>query len=550
MNSSLPRHDVVLLGVGHTNAHVLRMWRMAPLAGCRLTCISDHAWATYSGMLPGTLAGLYPRERMQIDLVRLCAAAGARLVRSRVAGLDREVRRVLFDDRPPIPYDVLSIGIGSLPRAGDLAAHDETLLTIKPMQTFLDRLQVRLAVLAKSAAQTLHLAVVGAGAGGVEICFCLPHYLRQNWPQLRFELRLIDRGDVLAGAPPRTVTAARGELAARGVEQVLGREVRSAANGKIALDDGTQLQVDLALWATTAAAPPLLGRLGLATDGDGFISTRNTLQSTSDDRVFAVGDSGTCAAHPTPKAGVFAVRQGPVLWQNIQRLLHGDPCHEYVPQRSFLSLLATGDRRAILSYKGMTFHAAWCWRLKDYIDCRFMDKYQDYRPMPAPEANTEPAANAMRCTGCGGKVGGTVLSRVLDRLEIPPSPHVLLGLEKPDDAAIIRMPEGRPVVATVDFFTAFLDDPYLVGRVAALNALSDVFALGAAPLAALAIATVPLGTERQQEQLLYELLAGGLEELRRAGATLAGGHTIEGANVTIGYTVLADSGQGPPKLKG
>jgi selenide,water dikinase len=112
------------------------------------------------------------------------------------------------------------------------------------------------------------------------------------------------------------------------------------------------------------------------------------------------------------------------------------------------------------------------------------------------------------------------------------------------------MPEGRPVVATVDFFTAFLDDPYLVGRVAALNALSDVFALGAAPLAALAIATVPLGTERQQEQLLYELLAGGLEELRRAGATLAGGHTIEGANVTIGYTVLADSGQGPPKLKG
>jgi len=114
MNSSLPRHDVVLLGVGHTNAHVLRMWRMAPVAEARLTCISDQTSATYSGMLPGTLAGLYPPERMQIDLVRLCAAAGARLIRGRVAGLDRERRQVILDDRPPVPYDVLSIGIGSL----------------------------------------------------------------------------------------------------------------------------------------------------------------------------------------------------------------------------------------------------------------------------------------------------------------------------------------------------------------------------------------------------------------------------------------------------
>jgi selenide,water dikinase len=551
MHSSLPRHDVVLLGVGHTNAHVLRMWRMAPLSDCRLTCISDHDWATYSGMLPGTLAGLYPSERMQIDLVRLCAATGARLIRSRVIGLDREARRLLFDDRPPIPYDVLSVGIGSLPRNGGLATRDDTLLTIKPMQTFLDRLQARLTVLAKPATQRpLHLAVVGAGAGGVEICFCLPHYLRRNWPELRFDLRLIDRSGVLNGAPARTAAAARRELAARGVELVLGREVRSAANGQVVLDDGTQLEVDAALWATTATAPPLLRRLGLATDDDGFLLTRGTLQTTSDDRVFAVGDSGTSAANRTPKAGVFAVRQGPVLWQNIQMLLKGEPCVEYLPQRGFLSLLATGDRRAILSYKGMTFHASWCWKLKDYIDSRFMNMYQDYRPMPGHDAQAEPAASTMRCTGCGGKVGGSVLSRVLDRLEIPPSPHVLVGLEAPDDAAIVRMPEGRPVVATVDFFTAFLDDPYLVGRVAALNALSDVFAIGASPLAALAIATVPVGPERQQEQLLHELLAGGLEELRRAGATLAGGHTIEGPNVTIGFTVLADSMQGPPKLKG
>ncbi|HVC98917.1 MAG TPA: FAD-dependent oxidoreductase, partial [Pirellulales bacterium] len=259
MNLSLPRHDVVLLGVGHTNAHVLRMWRMAPLADCRLSCISDHALATYSGMLPGTLAGLYPPERMQIDLVRLCAAAGARLIRGRVTGLDREERQVHFDDRPPVPYDVLSIGIGSVPCRDGHAASDATLLPIKPMQSFLDRLGARLEALRQTAiGRPLRLAVVGAGAGGVEICFCLPHYLRRNWPELAFELRLIDRHpEILDGAPPRTVAGARRELAERGVALVLERDVRAAADGRLVLDDGAELKIDLALWATSAAAPPL-----------------------------------------------------------------------------------------------------------------------------------------------------------------------------------------------------------------------------------------------------------------------------------------------------
>ncbi|HUY34142.1 MAG TPA: selenide, water dikinase SelD [Pirellulales bacterium] len=563
MNDTLPRHDVVLLGVGHTNAHVLRMWRMAPLDDCRLTCVSDHALAAYSGMLPGTLAGLYPPERMRIDLVRFCAAAGARLIRDRVCGLDRQQRQVLFDDRPPIPYDVLSIGIGSVPRRDGLAASDATLLPIKPMQTFLERLGARLAELRPTAAgRPLSLAVVGAGAGGVEICFCLPPYLRRNWPELRFQLRLIDRhADILDGAPRRTVANARRELAARGVELLLGHEVRSAADGRLVLDRGTllgrgrppeqgaELEIDLALWSTSAAAPPLLAGVGLPTDGDGFLLARPTLQSTADERVFVVGDSGTCPAHATAKAGVYAVRQGPVLWQNIRRVLDGSPCVEYLPQRGFLSLLATGDRRAILSYKGMSFHAGWCWKLKNHIDSRFMDMYQDYRPMPASPGKAAPTASSMRCAGCGGKVGGSVLSQVLRRLDVPPSPRVVLGLDHPDDAAIIRPPEGGNIVATVDFFTAFLDDPYLVGRVAALNALSDVFALGAAPIAALAMATIPVGPERQQEQLLYELLAGGLVELRRAGATLVGGHTIEAPQVSMGFTVLADAG-GPPQLKG
>lgn len=552
MNHSLPDRDLVLLGLGHTNAHVLRMWRMKPLAGVRLTCVSDYSVATYSGMLPGTLAGLYPPERMHIDLVRLCAAAGARLLRAEVEGLDVANQQLLCRDRPPIPFDVLSIGVGSVPK-GAVEHAGDAVLPIKPMQTFIARLDERLSRLVQDAAgRTVQIAIVGGGAGGVEITFCLPAHLARRWPNLRYQLTLIDgAAEIMPGAATGAIQLARRELAARGVQLFLNHSVEKINDGRLTLAEGTTRPADLTIWATGAEPPPLLAALGLPTDERGFLLVRPTLQAVADAPIFVVGDSGTCPERPRPKAGVYAVRQGPILWENVQRMLAGQPLVEYRPQRGFLSLMATGDRRAILSYRGLASHAPWCWRLKNFIDSRFMDKYQDYRPMPAPmpAVPAEPLPTAMRCAGCGSKVGGAVLSKVLQRLDVPQSEHVLLGLASPDDAAIVQPPQGRPVVATVDFFPAFLDDPYLVGRVAALNALSDVFALGARPLAAMAIASIPVGPSRQQEQLLYELLAGGLYELRRAGGTLVGGHTIEGEQLTIGYSVLADAGTARPRLK-
>lgn len=573
MNAALASRELVLLGLGHTNAHVLRMWRMRPLADVRLTCISDFPIAAYSGMLPGTLAGLYPPERMRIDLVRLCAAAGARLLVAEVTGLDLARRELLLNDRPPVAFDALSIGIGSLPQ-GSIGAHSDELLPIKPMQTFIARLDQRLAAARRTAAgRRMELAVVGAGAGGVEITFCLPSHLRRNWPDLDYRIALIDVGDeILPGANKKAIGLARRELARRGVEVLLERRVTEVADGQLRFADGTTRPIDVAIWATGAAAPPLLARLGLPTDDRGFLLTRPSLDTVAGAPIFAVGDCGTCPQRPHPKAGVHAVRQGPVLWENVRRLFSGQPLVDYRPQRRFLSLMATGDRRAILSRGRLAFHAAWCWQLKDYIDGRFIDKYQDYRPMLAAggiqasaAATSRPATvatsrrqppprqrsvrPAMRCAGCGSKVGGAILSRVLARLDVPRCEHVLLGLESPDDAAIVRPVEGRPMVATVDFFTAFADDAYLVGRVAALNAMSDLFALGARPLAAMAVVSVPLGPARQQEQLLHELLAGGLRELAAAGATLVGGHTIEAAETIIGFSMLGDSGGGAPSLK-
>ncbi|MBW3600131.1 MAG: selenide, water dikinase SelD [Planctomycetes bacterium] len=552
MKTELPRSEVVLLGVGHTNAHVLRMWRMDPPRDAHLTCVSNYPVVTYSGMLPGVLAGQYPQERMEIDLVRLCAASGARLIVGEATGLDPSRRRLLFADRPPLAFDVLSVGIGSIPTREGVELDGDAVLPIKPMQTFLTRLERRLRELHERCGdRPLRIAIVGGGAGGVEITFCLPSRVRKLFGERPVEMTLINaHGDVAGGVRRRTQDRVREKLARRGVRLMLPRRVVRVTQDEIVLDNGERIGADLVLWSTSAAAPPLLASLNLPRDDEGFLLTGATLQTTAGLPIFAVGDTGTIAGRELPKAGVYAVRQGPVLWENIRRMLAGRPLAPYEPQRGFMKLLNTGDGRALGDWKGITFEGRWTWSLKDRIDGRFMDKYQDYRPSEMNGAAAPPDnPPAMRCVGCGGKVGGTVLARVLKRLEIPPSEHVLLGLDQPDDAAIVRSPGGRPMTVTTDFFAAPLDDPYLVGRIAALNAASDAFALGAQPLAALAMATVPPGDARRQEEVLFELLAGGLEEFRRMGATLVGGHTIEGPQLTIGYTILADSGERPPRAK-
>ncbi|QDU97980.1 selenide, water dikinase SelD [Lignipirellula cremea] len=548
MQATLPKYEVVLLGVGHTNAHVLRMWRMRPFPDARLTCISNFPVSTYSGMLPGVLAGDYPPQRMEIDLVRLCAASGARLLLAEVSGLDIEGRRLLFTDRPPLPFDALSIGIGSVPSRAGLRESDDLLLPIKPMQTFLGRLQQRCEqALARQQEPVLKATIVGGGAGGVEIALCLPGFVQRLAPGVQLELTLVHGGEQLLGDASHALRRkVQKEFEKRGVNLRMQQRVVRACRNTVELDSGQSFPADVVLWATGAKAPPLLEKLGLPVDGRGFLLIEDSLRTTAQAPIFAVGDSGTLASDPTPKAGVYAVRQGPILWENLDRVLRGETLQPYRPQSGFLKLLNTGDGRAILDYHGLAAQGRWAWKLKDAIDGRFMDKYQNYEP-PAMDGEllAPNEGPVMRCLGCGGKVAGSVLSAALarlakqDRLRTPAASHLAWGRAGSDDAILLRVASGQVMVSN-DFFAAPFDDPYLVGRIAALHAASDLFASGARPTAALAMAELPLGSPIAQEELLYQTLAGAAEEFARMDAVIAGGHTLEGPRFTIGFTVLGE----------
>ncbi len=378
----MPGQDtrIVLLGAGHTNAHVLDMWRREPIAGARLVCVSSFAAATYSGMLPGTLSGQYPPGTLEIDLRSLAHAARAELVVEPAVGVDVEARTVLFEKHEPVPFDILSVGVGSVPNRAGIDAAPGAWVPIKPMQTFLLRLYERLQEPARQDREELRVLVIGGGVGGIEISFCLPAYLRRVLGEVRHAITIVDAGERIGGGlSPRALPRAEALLEARGVELRTGTRVTRVNADEAVCADGRRIPADLVILAAGAAPPPVLENTALPKDPKGFLLTRETLQSTGSENVFAVGDSGTMADAAIPKAGVYAVRQGPVLWRNIGALARGERLSRYEPQQDFLRLLNTGDGEALMDYKGWAVHARWCWRFKDYLDSRFMARFRVVR---------------------------------------------------------------------------------------------------------------------------------------------------------------------------
>ncbi len=265
------------------------------------------------------------------------------------------------------------------------------------------------------------------------------------------------------------------------------------------------------------------------------------------DDIFAAGDTIAFPERALPKSGVYAVRAGPVLARNIRRTLTGRSLRRFRPQREALYLVSTGERYALGTRNGLVVEGAWVWRWKDWIDRRFMRRFNDLPEMAPPatalppladrQALNEISAIAMRCGGCGAKVGATVLSRALGRIEPAPRSDVIVGLDAPDDAALVDVGGERLSLQTVDYFRAIVDDPYMFGKIAANHSLGDVYAMGGEPQTALAIATVPYGLEAKVEADLSAMMAGANEVLRAAGCALVGGHTSEGAELALGFAV-------------
>ncbi|MFM2043334.1 MAG: selenide, water dikinase SelD [Pseudomonadota bacterium] len=375
--------DLVLVGGGHAHVHVLADFGWRPDAGVRVTLLTPDAATPYSGMLPGLVAGQYRREEVFLDLRRLAAVTGARLIPGRACGIDRAAGLVRVDGAPPIPFDVLSLDIGSSPPLDDVPGARDHALPVKPVDRFLDALD-RMTADGGGQGRPGRLILVGGGAAGVEIALALCARFRPAGVApanagpagVAPAIILVTRGPLLPGFNERSRRLLRRILADHAVTVREEAPVAAVTAGTVRLEDGSEIAGDAVIWATGAAPQAWLRQTGLALDDRGFVQVDSCLRSVTDPRIFAAGD---IAALPDPfveKAGVFAVRQGPPLADNLHRVLAGLPPEPYRPQRQFLRLVNTGDGRAVAARGPFAAAGRWVWWWKNHIDRAWMRRYQ------------------------------------------------------------------------------------------------------------------------------------------------------------------------------
>jgi len=534
-DTAIIERDLVFIGGGHSHALVLRMLAMKPIAGVRLTLVSDTLLTPYSGMLPGYLAGHYSVDETHLDLTRLCQAGQVRFIHARVTGIDLKAKQIELADQPPLSYDRVSINTGSTPNL-TVPGAGEFAIGVKPISQLTHLWQDLLDQ--KGPETPPHWAVVGGGPAGIEVVLAIAARFVEDGRSL--QLSLVQSGATLlpgyGAAVQRAVAAA---LKRYGISWVNQFRVAQVTAEQLIATDGQTLAVDKSLWCTPATAPDWPGLAGLAVDAQGFIAVNAFLQSTSHADVFACGDVASMVASPRPKAGVFAVRSAPFLLKNLRAAFAQQRLTPLGLQRDFLSLISLGDQRAVGQRGGIGFSGRWVWRWKDYIDRKFMALFAAGLPGQAMTM-TQP----MHCAGCGSKVGPALLAETLRGLPLYHQADLAADLSQAEDAAVALRIAGQPVWQSLDGFRAFTDDLYRLGVVATHHAINDLYAMGIAPTSAQVWANLAFSHPRLLARDFKRLMTGVNQTLIHHQTTLIGGHSSEGQETHIAL-VVNGAGAGP-----
>ncbi len=270
---------------------------------------------------------------------------------------------------------------------------------VKPIGRFV----ARLAALEETLRPGARIAVVGGGAGGTELALALARRYRD---QVRIVL-VCDAAEPLASAPLYARSVARTALVNSGVELACGVRAGDWVDGRLALSDGSFLEVATALWATGVTGPAFLAASGLACDAVGCVRVDATLRSVSHGSVFAAGDCAAIEGNPRPKAGVWAVRAGAPLAANLRRVARGRAVRRWRPQSDALAIVGLGGGRALAWRNGVAVSG------RSSMALEGLDRSPLDADVPAADgADAERRPDALRrlrrqgrCRGAGGRTG-------------------------------------------------------------------------------------------------------------------------------------------------
>ena len=367
---------LVLLGAGHAHVQVLHGLAQSRPADLDVTVIAPYPRQLYSGMVPGFVAGHYTLDQCVIPLPHLIAASGARHLPTSGVAIDADAQTVTLASGETLRWDWLSVNTGPVMDRDRLEAAMPGARThalfVRPIEAFG---QLWPQVMALAQRQSVHLAVIGAGAAGLELAMAAAHALREGQTAAPCHVTLLTGGPTPAANYPESVQRRVSKALQRLHITVVPDACARMEPGALILASGARLVCDAPLVAVGAQAPAWLAGSGLTLDEAGFIAVNAYQQSTSHLKVFAAGDVATRIDSPHPRSGVYAVRAGPALLANLRAALVGQPLTPHTPPARTLNLLACGARYAIASWGDLSFEGRWVWHWKDRIDRKFVARY-------------------------------------------------------------------------------------------------------------------------------------------------------------------------------
>lgn len=357
---------LILVGGGHAHLHCLEQLNNDHSKSWRVLLISASPYQYYSGMFSGYTEGVYSLNDIRIDLKKLCKKIGALFVEDAIISIDPKAKILTGADDAIYSYDAVSFDIGSQTDVPESIS--EHALSIKPNYRFPEQL--------KHVRNAAHPVIVGGGASGVELAFSVLAWRKQE--NLPANIALFSSTALLIGQGKRASKKIEAIATQKALSFFSGVSIKAIDDTRVTTSTNQQHPQSAVLWLTGPKSAALFRTSGLPTDTSGFLLVNEALQSVLYPDIFGAGDCITIARYPTlAKNGVYAVRQGPILWKNLTNHLSKDQLLPFHPQKKFIAILSTGEGEAFLSYGKQLLHGKIPWKLKQRIDRKFMRRFKD-----------------------------------------------------------------------------------------------------------------------------------------------------------------------------
>jgi NADH dehydrogenase FAD-containing subunit len=363
---------LVLAGGGHAHLMVLLNLAIFIEKGHRVTLISPSPYHYYSGMGPGLLSGIYRPQDVRFHVQKTAEARGATFVKDKVVRINPVKKILSLQSGEQVAYDIASFNTGSeVPLTGLIREHRENIIPVKPIFNLLKARRFLIPVLKE---RPMNLIVIGGGPAGVEIAANLWRLVNENHGKAT--IKLIAGRKLLGALPEKVGILASRSLTGRGVTVVEGGRVKEVKGEEIRLTDGSSHPFDFAFMALGVQPSRIFCDSGLPSGPDGGLLVNSFLQSANYPEIFGGGDCVSLSEEPLAKVGVYAVRQNPILLHNLLSALEQKEMKAFVPQKDYMLIFNMGNGQGILLKKNFLWEGRLAFLLKDYIDRKFMRKFQ------------------------------------------------------------------------------------------------------------------------------------------------------------------------------